>query len=215
MVKVVANRAVIVACIAKENIMVLQLQCTRLYFYGSHSGDQSVFLRAHHCLFRAKRAVVSTDPGRCIPQRYTIAILGVSSREENPGAIEGDVRCLEVNDARCLEVRDARCLYPRPATPTLLNECWFSLPRKSTGMGPASMDQRADGLTTNDVVLCRTKCGVNLLRVWPNQGTVVARRRYCSSVVRRSPIIRGQRRIPLPSLNSSNAPPSFTEVLLT
>jgi hypothetical protein len=51
MVKVVAKRAVIVACIIKENMMMMQLQCTRLYrntFYGRHSGNQSFVFRAHH-----------------------------------------------------------------------------------------------------------------------------------------------------------------------
>jgi hypothetical protein len=202
-----AKRAVVVACIAKENNMVLQLQYTRWYFYGR------VILATKVFLFSCERTVgpkqpsfqldpgrcigpkqpsFQPDPGRCIPQRCTIAIVGVSPREENQGAIEWDARC-----PRGEAMRGA-CLYPRPATPTLRNECRLSLPRK---MGEVqryetvSMEQKADGPTEDDLVLVgRTKCGVILLRL--AKPSLV---RWCS-IVRPSSVIRH------PSSNHSSIP---------
>jgi hypothetical protein len=136
--------------------------------------------------FGSKRAVVSTDPGEVHSPAIHDRNIEVFSREENPGAIEGDVRCLEMNDARCLEVSDSRCLlYPRPATPALLNECRLSF-AKEDGRSPPVWDlprwikrQTVPPRTWSYAV---TKCGVIVCCVacaeavrWFPRGAIVRR----------------------------------------
>jgi hypothetical protein len=78
---------------------------------------------------------------------------------------------------------------------------------KSTGMGPASMDQKADG-PTKDLVLCRNEMRrYCLLRCLRRSGTLVPPWRHCSSC-RPSSVIQSFE-------NASTTRPSLTEIFLS